>query len=214
MIRWRGDTRADAVHGPPLLGHGVVDSRTARSRGTVHRNVGVGAPDHAGHAPRPAATPASPGAWRVRSRWSRGRHAPSPPEAVEEFGTRGRRPVERHRRAHGSTDPREATMASNTPRGPPTHRPGVDLRVDQAHVTLERRRARTSLRRIPAHESINRFGDLADAALAPPRSTAARLVVTRRQSPFPKALTSYIYVRYNSSIMWRGATRGTRRVRW
>ena len=29
MIRWRGDTRADAVHGPPLLGHGVVDSRAA-----------------------------------------------------------------------------------------------------------------------------------------------------------------------------------------
>ena len=27
IIRWRGDTRADAVHGPPLLGHGVVDSR-------------------------------------------------------------------------------------------------------------------------------------------------------------------------------------------
>ena len=40
-------------------------------------------------------------------------------EAVEEFGMRGRRPAERHRRAHGSTDPRETTMASNTEKTSP-----------------------------------------------------------------------------------------------
>ena len=44
-----------------------------------HRQrVRVRAPDHAGHAPRPTATPASPGAWRVRPRRARRRHAPSP----------------------------------------------------------------------------------------------------------------------------------------
>ena len=50
-------------------------------RPTVHRDgwqrVGARAPDHAGHAPRAAATPASPGAWRVRPRRALGRHAPS-----------------------------------------------------------------------------------------------------------------------------------------
>ena len=39
MIRWRGDTRADAVHGPPLLGHGVVDSRSAPTRGQLTGRV-------------------------------------------------------------------------------------------------------------------------------------------------------------------------------
>ena len=52
------------------------------------------APDHAGHAPRPAATPASPGAWRVRPRRARRRHAPSPrwPLKLRPFRIRRPRP--------------------------------------------------------------------------------------------------------------------------
>ena len=54
-------------------------------RPTVHRDgwarkhrqrVGARAPDHAGHAPRADATPARPGAWRVRPRRARGRAGP------------------------------------------------------------------------------------------------------------------------------------------
>ena len=55
-------------------------------RPTVHRDgwqrVGARAPDRAGHASRAAATPASPGAWRVRPRRARGHHAPSHPRPL------------------------------------------------------------------------------------------------------------------------------------
>ena len=52
------------------------------STGTGWQRVGARAPDRAGHAPRAAVTPASPGAWRVRPRRARGRDAPSHPRPL------------------------------------------------------------------------------------------------------------------------------------
>ena len=88
-------------------------------RRTVHRSVGAGAPDHAGHAPRPAATPASPGAWRVRSRWSRGRHAPSPPRPLKSSGRGAAGLPSGTVVPTAPPTPEKTTMASNTEKTSP-----------------------------------------------------------------------------------------------
>ena len=67
------------------------------------RRVGARAPDHAGHAPRPGATPASPGAWRVRPRRARGRHAPSPPRPLNARARAALRQTGTPDHDHGST---------------------------------------------------------------------------------------------------------------
>ena len=64
-------------------------------------------------------------------------------EAVEEFGTRGGRPAERHRRAHGSTDPRENYHGFEHPRRPHRPRSVRDLRptgtsLDPVHARPDR----------------------------------------------------------------------------
>ena len=55
-------------------------SRMSAETPTMRRNPRAGP---CLHAPRPVATPASSGAWRVRLRWARGRHAPPPSAAVD-----------------------------------------------------------------------------------------------------------------------------------
>ena len=52
------------------------------STGTVGNASEPARLDRAGHASRAAVTPASPGAWRVRPRRARGRHAPSHPRPL------------------------------------------------------------------------------------------------------------------------------------
>ncbi len=87
--------------------------------------------------PRPAATPASPGAWRVRSRWSRGRHAPSPPRPLKSSGRGAAGLPSGTVVPTAPPTPEKTTMASNTEKtSPPAfgeglathrhlHRPGA-----------------------------------------------------------------------------------------
>ena len=71
-------SRTGAAGAPPVPGGAAAWLHSARStppsrpsgadeRRDIGQRVAARAPNHAGHAPRPAATPASPGAWRVRS---------------------------------------------------------------------------------------------------------------------------------------------------